>query len=96
MERVFPGALIVASKYLNDSTMKNVHWTMCNDIFGKADIGVIEREVLEVLDFELRVREHDILRKLAADFENSIPHPLRSSSAHRTHHLWHRIPLRKI
>ncbi|KIM48577.1 hypothetical protein M413DRAFT_59431, partial [Hebeloma cylindrosporum] len=26
LERVFLGALIVASKYLNDSTLKNVHW----------------------------------------------------------------------
>ncbi|KAJ7911213.1 hypothetical protein B0H13DRAFT_1572462, partial [Mycena leptocephala] len=50
-ERVFLGALIVASKYryLNDSMMKNVHWAMCTGIFGKRDIGTIEREFLEVL-----------------------------------------------
>ncbi|KIK64314.1 hypothetical protein GYMLUDRAFT_161021, partial [Collybiopsis luxurians FD-317 M1] len=26
LERVFLGAVILASKYLNDSTLKNVHW----------------------------------------------------------------------
>jgi hypothetical protein len=78
LERVFLGALIVASKvcrlsariylaylispqYLNDSTLKNVHWSMCTGIFGKRDIGRIEREYLDVLNFELKVTEDDIL-----------------------------------
>jgi hypothetical protein len=61
LERVFLGALIVASKYLNDVTMKNVHWAECTGIFGKADISLIEREFLEVLDFELRVKEDSIM-----------------------------------
>ncbi|KAF9532785.1 hypothetical protein CPB83DRAFT_846362 [Crepidotus variabilis] len=61
LERVFLGALIVASKYLNDSTLKNVHWSMCTGIFGKRDIGRIEREYLDVLNFELRVSEDDVL-----------------------------------
>jgi hypothetical protein len=61
LERVFLGALIVASKYLNDSTLKNVHWSMCTGIFGKRDIGRIEREYLDVLNFELKVTEADIL-----------------------------------
>ncbi|KAJ7694047.1 hypothetical protein B0H14DRAFT_3175155 [Mycena olivaceomarginata] len=52
---VFLGALIVASKYLNDSTLKNVHWALCTEIFGKSDIGLVEREFLEVLDFQLSV-----------------------------------------
>jgi len=51
----------VASKYLNDSTLKNVHWSMCTGVFGKRDIGRIEREYLDVLNFELKVTEDDIL-----------------------------------
>ena len=51
----------VASKYVNDSTLKNVHWALCTDIFGKSDIGLIEREFLEVLDFQLGVKENDLL-----------------------------------
>jgi len=60
-ERVFLGALICASKYLNDSTLKNVHWALCTGVFGKRDVGRIEREFLDVLDFELNVAEDDFL-----------------------------------
>ncbi|KAG9226482.1 hypothetical protein CCMSSC00406_0005851 [Pleurotus cornucopiae] len=61
LERVFLGSLIVASKYLNDSTLKNVHWALCTGVFGKRDVGRIEREFLDVLDFELAITEDDIL-----------------------------------
>jgi hypothetical protein len=60
-ERVFLGAVIVASKYLNDSSLKNVHWAVCTGVFGKRDIGRIEREFLDVLDFELSITEDDIM-----------------------------------
>ncbi|KAF9053175.1 hypothetical protein BJ165DRAFT_1400509 [Panaeolus papilionaceus] len=61
LERVFLGALIVASKNLNDSTLKNVHWALCTGVFGKRDIGRIEREYLNVLNFELKITEADLL-----------------------------------
>ncbi|KAF8801669.1 hypothetical protein BYT27DRAFT_7235654 [Phlegmacium glaucopus] len=61
LERVFLGSIIVASKYLNDSTLKNVHWALCTGVFGKRDVGRIEREYLEVLNFELGVSESDLL-----------------------------------
>ncbi|KAJ6584342.1 hypothetical protein B0H19DRAFT_1104747 [Mycena capillaripes] len=61
LERVFLGALIVASKYTQDSTLKNVHWALCTGIFGRGDIGRIEREFLEVIDWELGVQESDLL-----------------------------------
>ncbi|KAG6819777.1 hypothetical protein H0H93_008743 [Arthromyces matolae] len=61
LERVFLGALIVASKYLNDSTLKNVHWALCTGVFGKRDVGRIEREFLDVLDFQLSIAEDDLL-----------------------------------
>ncbi|KAJ6463037.1 hypothetical protein C8R47DRAFT_1080074 [Mycena vitilis] len=61
LERVFLGALVVASKYTQDSTLRNVHWAMCTGVFGKGDIGRIEREFLEVLDWDLGVREAELL-----------------------------------
>ncbi|KAH9832864.1 uncharacterized protein C8Q71DRAFT_839748 [Rhodofomes roseus] len=76
-ERVFLGALIVANKYTNDSTLKNVHWALCTGIFGKRDIGRIEREFLDVLDFELGVSEQDVLAHHAAIM----------TLAHPSHHL---------
>ncbi|TEB39596.1 hypothetical protein FA13DRAFT_1596997, partial [Coprinellus micaceus] len=60
LERVFLGALITASKYLNDSTLKNVHWALCTGVFGKRDVGRIEREFLAVLDWELGVSEGEV------------------------------------
>ncbi|KAJ7634351.1 hypothetical protein FB45DRAFT_829573 [Roridomyces roridus] len=62
LERVFLGALVCAAKYTNDSTLKNVHWGMCTGIFGTGDIGRIEREFLEVLDWELGFTEEELLR----------------------------------
>ncbi|KAJ6563713.1 hypothetical protein DFH09DRAFT_920181 [Mycena vulgaris] len=61
LERVFLGALIAASKYTNDSTLKNVHWALCTGVFGKRDVGRIEREFLGVLDWELGVGEADLM-----------------------------------
>ncbi|KAJ7910012.1 hypothetical protein B0H13DRAFT_1616098 [Mycena leptocephala] len=63
LERVFLGALICADKYTNDSTLKNAHWALCipGRVFSKRDIGRIEREFLVVLDWELGVRETDLL-----------------------------------
>ncbi|KAL1740586.1 hypothetical protein HDZ31DRAFT_67800 [Schizophyllum fasciatum] len=60
-ERIFLGALIVAAKYLNDCSPKNGHWARYTAEFSKADICLIEREFLAVLDFELGFREDDLL-----------------------------------
>ena len=59
--RVFLGALIVASKYTNDSTLKNSHWAIATGLFGKRDVGRVEREFLDVLDWDLAVSESDVL-----------------------------------
>ena len=61
LHRVFLGALILASKYTNDSTLKNNQWAIATGLFGKRDIGRVEREFLEVLDWDLAVSESDIL-----------------------------------
>lgn len=49
------------TQYLNDSTLKNVHWALCTGVFGKRDVGRIEREFLDVLDFQLGITEDDLL-----------------------------------
>ncbi|KAJ3933711.1 MAG: hypothetical protein NXY57DRAFT_997699 [Lentinula lateritia] len=84
LERVFLGALIVASKYLNDSTLKNVHWALCTGVFGKRDVGRIEREFLDVLDWELSISEDDILSHHAG-ISAAIAPPT-SPSRHRHNH----------
>ncbi|KAH7914035.1 hypothetical protein BJ138DRAFT_1123905 [Hygrophoropsis aurantiaca] len=85
-ERVFLGAVMVASKYLNDSTLKNVHWALCTGVFGKRDVGRIEREFLDVLDFQLSVSEDDILSHHDSLSAVALPsHKYRRSSPNRRH-----------
>ncbi|KAH7929643.1 hypothetical protein BV22DRAFT_1080558 [Leucogyrophana mollusca] len=85
-ERVFLGAVMVASKYLNDSTLKNVHWALCTGVFGKRDVGRIEREFLDVLDFELSVTEDDLLSHHDSLSAVALPsHNYRRSSPHHRH-----------
>jgi hypothetical protein len=38
-----------------------VHWALCTGVFGKRDVGRIEREYLDVLNFELKITEDDLL-----------------------------------
>jgi hypothetical protein len=60
-ERIFVGALVLAGKYLNDKMMKNVVWARCSGVFEHRDIGRMEREMLNVLDWDLSVHEEEIL-----------------------------------
>lgn len=81
LERVFLGSLIVASKYLNDSTLKNIHWALCTGVFGKRDVGRIEREFLDVLDWELQITEDDLMSHHAGLSAVALPHIYQSSSS---------------
>jgi len=47
-------------QFTNDSTLQNVHWAIATGIFGKRDVGRIEREFLDVLDWDLTVSEDEI------------------------------------
>jgi hypothetical protein len=48
-------------QHSNDSTLRNVSWSYATDIFGARDIGRMEREFLDVLDYELSVTEAELL-----------------------------------
>ncbi|KAL0571060.1 hypothetical protein V5O48_010896 [Marasmius crinis-equi] len=72
LERVFLGSLILAYKYLNDRRIRNVDWARCSGIFGLQDIGRIEREFLDVLDWDLRISETDLLDLFSGPREGDI------------------------
>ncbi|KAJ7460415.1 hypothetical protein B0H11DRAFT_1924010 [Mycena galericulata] len=40
---------------------EEIHWAECTGIFTKHDIGVMERDFLKVLDYEVGVKEYDII-----------------------------------
>ncbi|KAI0790860.1 hypothetical protein C8Q75DRAFT_716523 [Abortiporus biennis] len=82
-ERVFLGAIMAAYKYVNDATLKNYHWSICTGCFGTGDVGRVEREFLDVLDYSLSFTEDDIL----AHHESlmRIIHPHRYNASAPTH-----------
>ncbi|KAG6888146.1 hypothetical protein C0995_010315 [Termitomyces sp. Mi166 len=89
-------------RYLNDSTLKNVHWALCTGVFGKRDVGRIEREFLDVLDFQLGITEDDLLSHhdgLSVVALSSHPHRASRTFVHphaRRSHVQHAQPVPEL
>lgn len=64
--RVFLATLIVAAKYLNDSSPKNKNWMAYARLFELAEINLMEKQLLYLLDYDLRFSEEDTLLHFAA------------------------------
>ncbi|KAK9380071.1 uncharacterized protein V2V93DRAFT_371580 [Kockiozyma suomiensis] len=64
--RVFLAALILAAKNLNDSSPKNKHWTKYTvGLFSLAEVNLMERQLLFLLDWDLRITDDDLLTHFA-------------------------------
>ncbi|ORY35478.1 hypothetical protein BCR39DRAFT_460730 [Naematelia encephala] len=59
--RVFLATLIVAAKYLNDSSPKNKHWCRYAQMFSQAEINLMEKQLLFLLDYDLAINEVEIV-----------------------------------
>ncbi|EGO01453.1 hypothetical protein SERLA73DRAFT_25502, partial [Serpula lacrymans var. lacrymans S7.3] len=64
--RVFLATLIVAAKYLNDSSPKNKHWAAYGALFDLAEINLMEKQLLFLLDYDLRFDEAEACIHLAS------------------------------
>ncbi|KAH6605850.1 cyclin [Trichoderma cornu-damae] len=70
--RIFLASLILSAKYLNDSSPKNKHWAnythMNTDYysfgFTRTEVNLMEKQLLFLLEWELRITEHDLYREL--------------------------------
>lgn len=67
VHRIFLASLILAAKNLNDSSPKNKHWARYTSVkgyegfgFSLAEVNLMERQLLYLLDFDLRVSEEDL------------------------------------
>ncbi|KAK4331020.1 PHO85 cyclin-1 [Rhodotorula toruloides] len=60
--RVFLAVLITAAKYLNDSSPKNKHWTRYAALFSPAEVNLMERQLLFLLDYDLRMDESELIQ----------------------------------
>ncbi|KAJ5084726.1 hypothetical protein NUU61_009305 [Penicillium alfredii] len=71
VHRIFLASLILAAKNLNDSSPKNKHWARYTAVkgfdgfgFSVAEVNLMERQLLFLLDWETRVTEKDLLTHL--------------------------------
>ncbi|KAH6647907.1 hypothetical protein BKA67DRAFT_594738 [Truncatella angustata] len=70
--RIFLAALILAAKYLNDSSPKNKHWANyshinsdgCSFGFSRTEVNLMEKQLLFLLNWDLRITEEDLYREL--------------------------------
>ncbi|ORY61522.1 uncharacterized protein BCR38DRAFT_314723, partial [Pseudomassariella vexata] len=70
--RIFLAALILAAKYLNDSSPKNKHWATYSNVttesysfgFSRTEVNLMEKQLLFLLEWELRITEEDLYREL--------------------------------
>lgn len=64
--RVFLAALILAAKNLNDSSPKNKYWARYTQgMFSIAEVNLMEKQLLCLLDWDLRVTTEDLCHFLA-------------------------------
>lgn len=76
VHRIFLAALILAAKYLNDSSPKNKHWARYSCVrgydgfgFSVTEVNLMEKQLLFLLDWDLRVTHDDLLTHLAPFLE---------------------------
>lgn len=63
--RIFLSCLILASKFHNDSSPKNVHWANYTDgLFSLKDVNLMERQLLFLLDWDTRVLSSELILHL--------------------------------
>ncbi|CAK9779757.1 hypothetical protein CC85DRAFT_312659 [Cutaneotrichosporon oleaginosum] len=62
--RVFLAVLICAAKYLNDSSPKNMHWQRYARFFALAEVNLMEKQLLYILDYNLEVDEPSLIAHL--------------------------------
>ncbi|KAI5290830.1 hypothetical protein KEM54_000320 [Ascosphaera aggregata] len=68
IHRIFIAALIIAAKNHNDSSPKNKHWARYTAVkgyegfgFTVSEINLMERQMLYLLDWDMKVTEYDLL-----------------------------------
>jgi len=91
--RILLAALILAAKYLNDSSPKNKHWANYSHIttdcynfgFSRTEVNLMEKQLLFLLEWDLRITEEDLYRDLD-DFLEPLRHKIAERHARKMRH----------
>lgn len=91
--RIFLASLILSAKYLNDSSPKNKHWANYTHIstdmysfgFSRTEVNLMEKQLLFLLDWDLRIVEEDLYRAFD-DFLEPLRHKVALAHAKRMRH----------
>ncbi|KAJ9107883.1 hypothetical protein QFC19_002626 [Naganishia cerealis] len=84
--RVFLATLIVAAKYLNDSSPKNTHWKAYAQMFSQAEVNLMEKQLLYLMDYELGITEDELVQHFQpflSMYQFDLPAPAYESSHQR-------------
>lgn len=82
--RIFLSCLILASKFHNDSSPKNVHWAKYTEgLFSVTDVNLMERQLLFLMNWDIRVSNEEMIVHLAKFLEPIKEDLIRSTKMRR-------------
>lgn len=91
LHRIFLACLIISSKFNNDSSPKNLHWAEYTDgLFTTKDINLMERQLLNLLNWDVQINNQDLARNLRK-FTEPIKNDLKKATR-----LYHSMPSRSL
>ncbi|CAO3702997.1 unnamed protein product [Rhizopus stolonifer] len=59
--RIFLATLIITTKYIHDTAFKNKHWMNYAEIFRSHEINLMEKQLLQLLDYNLEISDFDLI-----------------------------------
>jgi G1/S-specific cyclin PLC1 len=76
--RVFLAVLICAAKSLNDSSPKNHHWAKYGRFFPLAEVNLMERQLLFLLNWDLNISESQVVAQMEPFWQSTRRQPASS------------------
>lgn len=84
IHRIFLACLILSAKFHNDSSPLNKHWAKYTDgLFSVKDINLMERQLVQLLNWDLRVTNDDLILDLRVLLEPIVDDIERTSRQRR-------------
>lgn len=90
VHRIFLASLILAAKNLNDSSPKNKHWARYSSVngypnfgFSITEVNLMEKQLLFLLDWDLRINPEDLYTHLQPFLAPIVSHQVREQEKAR-------------